>query len=145
MNKGLIGFGFVAVALVVGVFVMCPRSSKDLKDIAVIPTVYAQTDNFVYEDFSQAKFDSLLGKEDFSVFVHNRSCGTCAKKNNEIIDEAAQFRAGTILKMEFSEAPKEFLNSYGVVSYDTFVNFSSNGSFETVRGGLVDDVRLAIQ
>lgn len=144
MKKGFIGFALVALVLVIGAMAADSDDPVSIANVEVIPTVFAQTENFTYESFSQERFDSLKGSEAFSVFVHNKACGTCAKKNNQIIDEAEEFSAGTILKMEFSKAPKEFLEKYNVAGYDTFVNFAADGSFETVRGGKVDDVRAEI-
>jgi tartrate dehydratase beta subunit/fumarate hydratase class I family protein len=110
----------------------------------MVPTVLAQNENFVYEDFSQKSFDALKGKEAFAVFVHSKSCGTCAKKNKQIIEEIEQFNVGKILKMEYSDAPMEFVKTYEVNKYDTFVMFDAQGNATTVKGASVEDVREAL-
>ena len=127
-----------AIALVVGLSLAGGSES-------FAPTVYAENADFTYESFTQEAFEDLKGEENFSVFVHSRSCSTCAKKNKEIIDEVAQFDTGTILKLEYDNATQDFLKKYGVSKHDTFVNFDESGNFETVKGAQVDDVRLTLQ
>lgn len=111
----------------------------------ILPSVYAQTDTFTYQDFDDATYQSLRGSESFSIFFHSKTCGTCAKKNVEIIDEKNEFTNGTILKLEYDEAPQALLEEFGVTKYDTFVNFDAAGNAQTVKGALVDDVRNSIQ
>ena len=111
---------------------------------AIVPTVYAQSDVFTYQDYDQASYEALRGNEAFALFFHSKACGTCAKKNQEIIDEVAEFTGGKILKIEYSEADQALLAEFGVTKYDTFVVFAADGSFETLKGGLVDDVRSSL-
>lgn len=107
--------------------------------------VLAKNNDFQYETFSESRFDELKGKESFSVFVHSKNCGTCAKKNKEIIDDVNKFQSGTILKLEYDEAPQNFLEKYEVTKYDTFVNFDTKGNATTIKGAKVEEVRNAIQ
>ena len=107
--------------------------------------VIAQSDVFTYEAFSDERYEELLGSESFAVFFHSKTCGTCAKKNTQIIDEVDDFSGGTILKIEFSESDTELRKELGVTNYDTFVIFDADGNATTTPGASIDDVRDAIE
>lgn len=106
--------------------------------------VHAQTEQFLYEDFSEESFEMLKGQESFAVFVHSRTCGTCAKKHRDIINKAGDFSAGTILKLEYSNASQEFIEMYEVTSHDTFILFDAEGNHETTLGQSVMDVKMGL-
>lgn len=162
MNKTVLLVGGIAIA--VGVIMLLGRgpaetqpvaqdtSNTSVNDVAqeerVIPgvqTVLAQSDVFTYETFTQERYEELLGTESFAVFFHSKSCGTCAKKHQQIIDEAGDFTGGTILKLEFSEASADIRRELNVANYDTFVTFDREGNAQTVPGADVSDVREAIE
>ncbi len=129
------------IALSALVVTACGAGGNKTTSVDFIPQVYAQTETFTYEDFTTERYEALKGKESFAVFFHSKACGTCKGKNDEIIKEVSDFTDGTILKMEYSDAPQAMLKQYGVTKYDTFVVFNANGSFETIKGAKVDDVR----
>lgn len=140
MQKKSLFVGVIAVlAIAIGFFV---TSGPD--NASQSSTVLAQSGSFVYETYTQERFEALRGNEAFSVFVHSRSCGTCAKKHQQIIDEVNTFGNGTILKLEYDEASQEFLSEFEVTKYDTFVNFDASGNATTVKGANVEDVREEI-
>lgn len=114
-------------------------------DVAIIPQVYAENADFTYETFTEEKFETLRGTEEFAVFFHSASCGTCRGKDKEIISEVADFTDGTILKLEYSDAPEAIRTELGVKGYDTFTVFAADGSFETKKGMKVDDLKTKIQ
>jgi thiol-disulfide isomerase/thioredoxin len=120
------------------------RSAVEKVVNIIVPTVHAQNADFTYQDFDTATYNNLRGNEEFAVFFHSKTCGTCAKKNAQIIDEVSQFTDGTILKAEFSEADAAMLKELGVAKYDTFVTFDAAGNPTTVKGAQVADVRNAI-
>jgi thiol-disulfide isomerase/thioredoxin len=114
---------------------------------AIVPRVLAASGEFTYEEFSMARYNELLGNEKFAVFFHSKTCGTCAKKHKQTIDEVSQFSAGTFLRAEFGDIQTEYpelLQKLGVAKYDTMVVFNADGTFETLKGGTVEDVRNAI-
>ena len=140
----------VAAVAVGGTFVYLQQNGQSDTSVAsaigdvLVPKVLAQSADFTYEEYSQARFDDLEGNEAFAVFVHSKTCGTCAKKNNQIIDEVAAFPSGMILKMEYSDAPQSFLAEHGVTKYDTFVIFDAAGNATTIKGADVAEVRDAL-
>jgi len=105
--------------------------------------VIASNGSYNYETFTQDRFDQLLGSEAFTVFVHSKTCGTCAKKEKQIIDEISQLST-TILKMSWDGAPTDFLAKYGIAKYDTFITFDTTGNANTVKGAQVEDVRGSV-
>lgn len=162
MNKSILIVG--GIAIVAGAILLLGRGPADTPPVAqntqqeavndsvqdepIIPgvqTVLAQSDVFTYETFTQERYDELLGSESFAVFFHSKSCGTCAKKNQQIVDEVDDFTGGTILKLEFSEASAEIRRELDVANYDTFVVFDRDGNSQTVPGADVSEVREAIE
>lgn len=156
-NKTL--FGAIAIIVIAGGAFLLQPNSPEVSDsptpstaVSNPPTsvsvasaeVLAESSDFTYETFTQERFDELRGSEAFVVFVHSRSCGTCAKKNKTIIDDVASFPNGTILKMEYDEAPQAFLEEHGVTKYDTFVIFNQDGSAETKKGASIDEVKESL-
>ena len=118
----------IGTVLAACMFASCEKSAKaptqiNLTQTAPTPAVLASANSFSYQEFDDASFEDLKGKEKFAVFVHSRSCGTCAKKNKQIIDDVSQYTDGKILKLEFDKASTDFLEAYGVTKYDTFVVF----------------------
>lgn len=122
-----------------------PTGSLQAQEPAPSTIVLAQNAGFTYENYTDAAFADSLGNEAFAVFVHSRSCGTCAKKNEQIMTEIEQFTDGKIFKMEYDEAPQSFIETYAVTKYDTFVVFDSDGNHETIKGAKVEAVRSSIQ
>lgn len=143
-KKSILSLGAAAILLVVGIMAFGGDKGQSSPALSVIPTVHAQSHDFLYEDFSQERYDALRGSEAFAVFFHSRSCGTCAKKHQQIIGEVNQFSGGTILKLEFDEADADLLRELGVIKYDTFVVFDASGNPITIPGAGIDDVRNAI-
>ncbi len=111
----------------------------------VATQVLAQNANFTYQTFDNESFNNLKGNEAFAVFVHSKTCGTCAKKEKQIMEEITQFNNGTILKMDWDSAPTEFLKNYEVNKYDTFVVFDAEGNHQTIKGAKVEEVRTSVQ
>jgi hypothetical protein len=146
-KKSFLYFGLLAVLAVslsacsTGQETAKKTSSAETIIEAVIPSVLAQNENFIYEMYSEEAFNELKGNTAFAVFVHSKSCGTCAKKNNQILSEIEKFTDGKILKMEYSEAPMEFIKTYSVNKYDTFVMFDIDGNATTVKGASIEEVR----
>lgn len=136
----LLGIGAIALVVAVALSV----SSSESPRLVGVSEVIAESPTFVYETFSQERYQALKGSEAFAVFFHSASCGTCAKKHQSIIDTVGTFSGGAILKQEFSEASVELLSELGVTTYDTFVIFNADGSFETVTGATIAEVREAI-
>lgn len=135
--------GAGALVLVLGFLFLSPSDSGNSP--VGVSNVIASSGEFTYETFSQERFNELEGSEAFAVFFHSESCGTCAKKNKQIIDEVSAFSGGVILKQEFSEASSALRSDLGVTNYDTFVVFDARGNSQTVAGASVNDVRKAIQ
>jgi len=135
-------FALVAVLAVSTAFLAgCSHTPSSSSPMSLVPTVLAQTPDFTYETYTEKRFNELKGSEAFTVFVHSKSCGTCTKKNQQIVDQAGDFTSGMILKMDWDGAPKAFKDAYGVVKYDTFVRFDAAGNHTTNRGATVDEVR----
>jgi bacterioferritin-associated ferredoxin len=144
MKKHIRIIGAFALVLSASVLTACSREEVAQVVETVVPTVLAQNADFTYETFSDERYAELKGNEPFAVFAHSKSCGTCAKKNKEILDEVEDFTTGTILKMEYGEADSEFLQTYGITNYDTFVTFDASGNHTTTPGAEVDTVREKI-
>lgn len=138
-QKTIIAAIGIAVVGLVGFTFFSPSQTDE-----AVAAVHAQTDSFVYEDYTEARFNELKGHEAFAVFVHSRTCGTCAKKHNEIIDTAGDFTNGVILKMEYSDAPQPFLEAYGVTTYETFVSFDAEGNHSTQLGESISNLRTTL-
>lgn len=141
-NHIFLRLGLVAVALL-GLSA-CTSGTPDPTAHTGIPTVYAENAGFQYESYTDEKFDDLLGNEAFTVFVHSKSCGTCKRKDKQIINEVGEFQSGVILKMEYANAPMDFKKEYGVTGYDTFVLFDADGNHTTKKGASISEVRDAL-
>lgn len=136
-------FRLTTVAVTVMALVLTGCSKEQVAQ-TLTPSVYAQNANFTYQDYTDEAFNELKGAKAFSVFVHSKTCGTCAKKDKQIINEVDQFTVGTILKMEYADAPQDFIKTYGINKYDTFVTFDAAGNHTTTKGAKVDAVRTDI-
>jgi hypothetical protein len=139
-KKLLLGIGAIALVVAVALSV----SSPETPSLVGVSEVIAESPDFVYETFSQERYDELRGADAFAVFFHSESCGTCAKKHQQIVDEVSDFSGGVILKQEYSEASTSLLSELGVSNYDTFVVFDERGNFETLPGATISNVREVI-
>lgn len=139
-KKLLLGIGAIALVVAVALSVSSPETPA----LVGVSEVIAESPDFTYETFSQERYNELRGREAFAIFFHSESCGTCAKKHQQIVDEVGDFSGGVILKQEYSEAPTALLSELGVSNYDTFVVFDTEGVFQTLPGAAISDVRESI-
>jgi thiol-disulfide isomerase/thioredoxin len=98
-----------------------------------------KTDNFLYANYSEKKYNELLGKEKFALFFHSKSCSTCRGKSAEIQEKQDSFPENTtVLKVEFDDAPQSLKKKFKVVKYDTFIIFNDNGDSNQQKAISID-------
>lgn len=96
------------------------------------PTPEVQTDSQsaqqeVYLDFTEQRYNALVGQKPFALFFHAPWCGTCRQMEADILENLSIFPEGTVILKADYDTEKELEKKYGVRSQSTVVMISENG------------------
>lgn len=95
----------------------------------------------VYENYSEARYDELLGKKPFAVFFHAPWCGTCLGMEKEILANISDLPAGVIILKADYDTEKALEAKYGVTSQSLIVVIDADGQAkETLVAPDVDEI-----
>lgn len=119
------------------IFSACSHSG-DSNATSLIPTVYAETEDFTFQDYEETAFEEAEGPK--AIFMASKACGSCAKHHKKMANEPDQF-AGSVFRAEFDEASVDMKKEYNFKKWDAFALFDSKGEYvETVSGVSTDEL-----
>lgn len=142
----------VSVLLVVSFFLLnaCQNGGRAVEsnenEQVVVPSVDSyeviSEENGTYEDYSDDRYNELLGTQPFALFFHASWCPTCAIVEQDILNNIEDLQAGvSILKVDFDNSAV-LKKEYGVTSQSLVVVIDAEGnkkdvlvapSFDTIR------------
>ncbi len=87
-----------------------------------------KTEEPVYEDFSQEKYEELKGSKPVVLFFHAEWCPTCKQIEGDVTTELSNFPKGTkILQADF-DTENELKAEYDIVVQSTLVVLDADGN-----------------
>lgn len=100
----------------------------------------------VYENYSEALYNELLGKKPFALFFHAPWCGTCGIVEKDILSNISDFPVGAvILKVDY-DTEKALEAKYGVTSQSLIVVIGADGQAkETLVAPEADELAAAFE
>lgn len=80
-----------------------------------------------YVDFTQERYEELLGNRPFALFFHAPWCPTCWAVEADILENIAELPEGAVIfKVDYDTAT-ELKKTYNIVSQSVIVMVDSNG------------------
>jgi hypothetical protein len=104
--------------------------SVDSVEAEVVAEVFAESDSFLYTNYSKEGFDSFEGAK--VLFVGSSSCGSCVSKHEALASDEGL--SGRVFRVEFSDVPSDLKKEFGITSYDTFYFIGVDGEVEKKAG-----------
>jgi thiol-disulfide isomerase/thioredoxin len=81
----------------------------------------------LYEDYSQARYSALKGKEGFVLFFHADWCPICRRMEKDITAQLSSFPAGTVILKANFDTETKLKKEYDILVQSTVVVFDKNG------------------
>lgn len=81
----------------------------------------------VYENYSEARYNELLGKKPFAIFFHAPWCGTCGIVEKDILANISTLPAGAVILKADYDTEKALEAKYGVTSQSLIVVIGADG------------------
>lgn len=81
-----------------------------------------------YIDYSDEKYESLLGKEPFAIFFHASWCPTCQLMDRDILSNSSDFPYGSVILKADYDTETELKKTYEITSQSTIVMVNADGS-----------------
>lgn len=119
--------------------------SEVVEPVEVVPEESADVQLASYEDFTQERYDELLGKESFAIFFHASWCPDCVYLEGQIKENIASLpKDAVILKANF-DTENKLKQEYGITVQSTVVVVGKDGkATPTLFGPSFDDLNSAI-
>ena len=106
-----------------------PETAVKTEQSVIVPSPTSQTveSSEIYSDFTEERYQALVGKQPFALFFHASWCPTCWAVEADIKEHISEFPAGVvILKVDYDTAT-ELKAKYKIVSQSVIVLVDSNG------------------
>lgn len=105
-----------------------PAVSDSATDVSGDVSVPADNSaDAVYENYSEARYNELLGKKPFAVFFHAPWCGTCGIVEKDILANISTLPAGAVILKADYDTEKALEAKYGVTSQSLIVVIGADG------------------
>lgn len=86
----------------------------------------------VYLDFTEERYNALVGQKPFAIFFHAPWCGTCRRMEADILGNLSIFPEGTVILKADYDTEKELEKKYGIRSQSTVVIIDQEGEMTEV-------------
>lgn len=81
-----------------------------------------------YENYSEVRYNELLGKQPFALFFHASWCPTCGIVEKDILENSGVFPEGTVILKADYDKEKALEAKYGVTSQSLIVMIGADGA-----------------